>query len=218
MFKPTDLTLTDCNAILGMRGCGKTHLGRNIQKIYPKIVIIDALKEYKESEERKLGGIIFSDFNEFCAALFEVKNKRKKRFRLIFQFNEDDENTELIFEQLIRVLYKCGNLVIVIEEIQLYSTPHKVSHWLRNLFLTGRHQNLGVIFTTQRPGELNKTILSQCAHLFVGQMHEKNDIKYISNFLGVDAEKLTELKKRFFLHWTPGGETSVIDNDFKIRP
>lgn len=212
MFK-----LTDCISILGSRGCGKSFLCKNVQRVFPKVVVIDTLKEYTPEEEAKRGGVIFDNFEVFAEALFEAKSKRKKRFRFIFQFDVEEENKELIFDQLLRVLYKCGNLMIVIEEVQLHATTHKLPFWFKNCLLTGRHQNLSIAITTQRPGELNKTILSQCNHIFAGQMHEKNDLKYVSNFLGTDSEKLSNLEKRKFLYWRPGEKILIVSNNLQNK-
>lgn len=201
-------TNTDCFAILGTRGCGKSFLCRRVQDLYPKRVIIDSLNEYKSSGPNE----VVSDFEVFCEKMLELKKSKKKKFQIIFQFNPEIENSDEIFNQILRVLYKFKNIQIVIEEVQLFASPHRLPHWLKQCLLTGRHQNLSLIFTTQRPGELNKTILSQCTHIFAGQMHEKNDLKYISGFLGVDTEKLINLEKRKFIYWRPGNEALVVNN------
>lgn len=200
MFK-----LTDCFAILGRRGCGKSYLCKRIQDVYPKKVIIDTLNEYQDGE-------IVESFSDFCRVLVDHKNKKSKFFKIVFRFNPDVENADEVFNEVLKICYKIGNLQIVIEEVQIFAQPHFLPHWFRQCLLTGRHQNLSMIFTTQRPGELNKTILSQCAHIFAGQMHEKNDLKYISSFLGVESEKLINLEPRNFLYWRPGEKTLLVKN------
>lgn len=212
MFK-----LTDCFAIVGNRGCGKSYLCRKIQDVFPKVVVIDALKEYTPTEERKKGGVFFDSFDHFCDHLLELKTSRKKRFRIIFQFDPANENNDVVFDQLLKVIYQCGNMLVVVEEVHLYASTHKVPLWLKNCFLTGRHRNLSIAITTQRPGELNKTILSQCEHVFVGRAHENNDLKYLSNFLGAHADKLANLEKRKFIYWRPGHEPRLVSNDLSKK-
>lgn len=198
----------DCVLIMGTRGCGKSYLAQRIQKIWPRRVIIDSLNEYTE------GTVVYS-FNEFAQKLSEFKSVNQHDFELVYQFDPESNISEVEFEQIVRLCYYFGNIQLVIEEIQLYSTPHVLPHWLKNALLTGRHQNISLLFTTQRPGELNKTILSQCSHIFCGRIVEGNDLRYISGFLRQDANKLINLPERKFLYFSKNG-ISEINNDFKI--
>lgn len=205
MFGPTDKI-----AILGRSGSGKTFLSRTIQKIYPRVLVIDFMREYSD-------GDVVTSFQEFSEKLLAFKTERRKRFRLIFQFPPAETEVELIFDHILKTAYAAGNLLVVIEEVQMYSHSHHLGHWLRQCLLTGRHRNLALIFTTQRPGELHKTILSQCSHIFCGQIHEKNDLKYLDNYFYKDAEKLQKLQPQFFLYWRPGSITAIVHNSL-ARP
>lgn len=204
MFKVTDFTLA-----MGIKGSGKTYLSRKVQSFFPKVVVIDTMNEYHD-------GLVFSDFDSFCETLLEFKKNRKKVFRLIFKFSPETKNKAVIFDNLLRILFKCGNLCIVIEEVHMYSSPHKLPQWLENCVLIGRHRNLSMVFTSQRPGEINKTILSQCQHVFCGRAFEKNDIDYQKSFLGFFANNLKTMKKRMFIYFSPDRETLLLmDNDLK---
>lgn len=208
---------TDCIAIMARRGHGKSHLAKGIQKIWPKRVIIDSLSEYQEEKKKKNGdfenSIIVNNFDLFCQKMDELKNNKSEKFVLIFNFDpESDLNLE-IFENILRICFYFQNIQIVIEEVQLYSSPHFLPHWLKQCLLVGRHKGLSLLFTTQRPGELNKTILSQCSHIFCGKITEGNDLKYISNFLNQDAEKLINIQHRKFLYFSDDG-IKEISNDF----
>jgi DNA helicase HerA-like ATPase len=112
-----------------------------------------------------------------------------------------------------RVCYYFGHIQVVVEEVQLYSSPHTLSKWLKNCLLTGRHKGLSLLFTTQRPGELNKTILSQCSHIFCGQIVEGNDLRYVSSFLNEDSKRLSGLPPRRFLYFSDDG-IKEISNEF----
>lgn len=200
LFGPTDKI-----AILGQSGSGKTYLSQRVQSVFPRVVVIDFMQEYRD-------GDVVTSFQQFSEKLLEYKISRRKRFRIIFQFPPETEDFSFLCDQILKTCYTAGNLLVVIEEVQNYSHPHNLPHWLRTSLLTGRHKNIAMIFTTQRPGELHKTILSQCAHIFCGRVHEKNDLKYLENYFHDEIEKVQKLENRFFLFWRPGLKTALVHN------
>lgn len=213
-MRPTGFTATTCVFIMGMRGCGKSFLCKTLQKIWPRRVILDPMHEYTDLNGKPIfpGAIVVRSFEEFGREL--IKLEKSKNFVLIFQFDENNRNAEQEFEEICRLIYYFGNIQFVIEEVQLYSTTHLIPHWLKNLLMTGRHQGISLLFTSQRPGQINKNIFSQCEHIFCGQIIEGNDLRYISNFLNQNAKKLTNLPARKFLWRSPNG-VKLISNDFK---
>lgn len=202
MFQQTDKIL-----IMGRSGCGKSYLGRRLQSIWPRRIIIDSLNEYDGEKE------VFYDFNLIADRLIKAEKNKEREFTLVFQADPEIEDNLEVFNQLIRIGYYYGDLLIVVEEVQNFSSPHQLPHWLRNALLTGRHKGLALMFTSQRPGEVNKTIVSQCAHIFCGNLIDKNDINYVSGFLNEDANKLINLKDREFIYRSPSG-IEKITNDF----
>lgn len=192
-------TATSVTSILGSRGCGKTHLSRVIQKLYPRVIIIDITGEYND-------GIECYTFEEFCRALLETRDKEK--FRIIFHSNMDagieeiEEINQIIRLTMIRSAAeeaRHNNILLVCEEVQNYSSVHQMPKYMRKCLLIGRHYGVACIFTSQRPGEVHKTILSQSHNVFAGTVAEPNDLKYLSQRLGEDAEQLQDLPERSFL-------------------
>ncbi len=192
---------TDCFAVIGRRGHGKSYLGKTIQKAFPRRIVFDTVHEYNS-------GTIVHSFDEFTSAIRQ--NEHSPNYEIIFQMDVDIENKVMYFNEALRILYFLGNCLIVIEELQEYCTPHALPHYLRECILLGRHRNIGLIFTSQRPGQINKTILSQCNHVFVGSIHETNDLKYIAGFIHEENEVLSGLKPRTFLYYRPGMPISLI--------
>jgi hypothetical protein len=195
-------TSTDKFLVLGRSGCGKSYLARKIQTIYPKRIIFDPLGEYYS--ERGPGVFHVTSFNEFSAKLVELKQKPLKRFTIVFNFDPETSDHRLIFNECLRLVYYFGNVLVVIEEAQLFATTHELCQWFRNMMLTGRHQGLALLFTSQRPGELHKTILSQCTHVFAGQLIDKNDMNYLSAVFGEKSKTLAHLSERRFLYFKLG--------------
>lgn len=197
----------DCFLVMGRRGCGKSYLAKKIQEIFPRKIIFDTLHEYQGESETA------NSFLEYCEKIARLKSLSPDRFTLVVNFDIESEASQAEFNQMLRLAYYFGNVQIVIEEIQNFSSPHHLPLWLKNCLLTGRHQNISLLFTTQRPGELNKTILSQCAHIFCGSLVEGNDVRYISGFLRQDAQKLISLPDRQFMYFSKDGIKQV-SNDF----
>lgn len=197
---------TDCLLVMGRRGCGKSYLAKRLQAMWPRRVIFDSLNEYTEGE-------FVSSFNEFAALLEQKKNSGATEFVIVFQFDPESRVSELEFDHALRLCYYFGNIQVVIEEVQLYCSSHFMPKWLKNALLTGRHQSLSLLFTSQRPGEVHKTIISQCSHVFVGTIVDGNDVRYLSNFLNQESERLPQLPDRRFLYFSKNG-VKEIGNDF----
>lgn len=184
----------DCTTIVGMRGSGKSFLARKLGIAYPKQVIFDPVCDWND-------GVIVSSFDGFCEKIRKFKDI--DRGNLIFRFSPDDESKAETLNEALRILYSMGNVQAVIDEIQLFCTPHYMPPYLENLYFIGRHKKVGVTAITQRPSRLNKSCLSQSNHVFVGQLHEKNDISVVANFLNLSYQEISSLKPREFYHYSP---------------
>lgn len=203
MFRQTDLI-----AIFGRRGSGKSTLCKTIQRAFPRVVVIDLLHEYPDSQADHVA-TTFEGFGRICAHLADTK---PKKFRVIFRFDvEKDENPEEI-NQVLRVLYHLGNCVIVIEEIHHYMRREVMPPWLKKIVLLGRHRGLGILATSQRPAEVSKTFVSQCHHVFAGVFFERNDLAYFADTIGSASQLLEKVKPFRFIHFEPGKPVKIVKN------
>ncbi len=192
---------------MGRRGCGKSHLAKRLQEMWPRRVIIDTLNEYKDQGE------VVNSFTEFSNKLIDLKEKNIQKFVLIFRFPVESDLNQTEFDQIMRICYYFGNIQIVLEEIQNHAHPHYLPPWLKKNLLIGRHQGLSLMFTSQRPGEVHKTIVSQCHHIFCGALTDKNDQNYVAGFLNKAADELSKLPERRFIYFD-GIKSIEISNDF----
>lgn len=191
------LSSTDVITILGKRGHGKTTMCRTLQSAFPRVLILDRLREYNESKTPT-----FTTFEGLGS--FLIENERKTEFRAVFQFDIESDAHDELFNEIMRVAYYTGNLLIVIEEVHNFANPNFLPKYLREIILTGRHQNIGLIMTSQRAAEVHKTCLSQSSQLFIGCHFERNDIQYLKSIVGEHAEKLPGVEPFKFLHYIPG--------------
>lgn len=201
---------TEVVGILGMRGSGKTHLSRKIQSVYPRVIVLDVLAEYKNEEENTA-----RTFEEFAQKL--IASKDKNTFRIIVQFDFANADAEELAEETIRLAYARGSVLLVLEEVQYHASVHHMPRSLKRALLTGRHRDLAIVATSQRPGEVHKTLISQCSKLYLGRMYEYNDIRYLASILGPEAKSLMELPERDFIEFIPGKRKRVVNNDLTER-
>ncbi|KYG65273.1 hypothetical protein AZI87_12010 [Bdellovibrio bacteriovorus] len=186
----------DCICIFGKRKSGKSYLARKINEIYPRQVIIDPVADWTDGE-------IVSSFRGFANKLREKLKTGAKKYKIIFRFSPDEKNTPEIFNEILRLCYYAGDLQVVIDEVQMFCNPHWMPPWLKNLAFIGRHQKVGLCNITQRPAQINKGLLSQAEHIFCGQLHDKNDLRAVADFIGDDTDQLINLPARNFIYFSP---------------
>lgn len=200
MWHPTDVFMT-----LGRRGMGKTYLGEQIRRAYPRVVTFDTIHEHSDGE-------IFYSFFEFSERVLHAAKTGEKEFHFIVRFDLEKEDNKNVFNESLRILFHMGGVFIRIEEIQQLSSPHTLPLWLKNLLTMGRHRKIGMLFSTQMPRYCNKGLISQASHVFCGQLHEKADIEYVRSVLGDRAFELKDLPARKFLYFSPGLPIRLVNN------
>lgn len=206
IFEATDVFL-----FLGRRRSGKSHLASRVSGAYPRKIIFDTLGEYSDSH-----GYVCHSFEDFCKKILETENSDS--FTIIYQFDVENSDQTEEFNHAMRILWYRGNVFVLVEEVQNFASTHSLPHWLRQSLFTGRHRNMGLAFTTQRPGECHKSIISQANHCFFGSLHEKNDLDYCKTVLGNNAGSLATLPEREFFYFQPGKPLLRLNPDGSLKP
>jgi hypothetical protein len=203
---------TDKIGIFGTSGCGKTYLTDKICSLYPRKVIFDTLHDPTYNQDDY---IHVKNINELG---YWIKNTlTDKTFTIIYHFDPDGVDRINEFDTALKLCYTRGDILIVIEEVQLFATTNisGMPQYLFNCILTGRHKDIAVICTTQRPGLFNKTILSQCSHIFIGHLAAPTDIDYFSRYAGVDEDIIKDLQKRQFIYKNPYNNPILVKNNLQ---
>lgn len=198
---------TDVVTILGKRGSGKSTLAWEIAKIYPRLVVFDILGEHDENNFEK----VVYGFDEFSQAILATEHK--SAFRILYRFDIESDAHDEEFNHSMRILYYRGQVAILIEEVWNFGTKAFLPKWLKQAYLTGRHQGIAMLTTSQRPASVHKDILAQTNNFFSGIMFESNDIRYLAEFLGKNnAENLRTIPEFHFLHYIPGQNPKIVKN------
>ena len=195
--------------IFGMSGSGKSTLCRTLQNYFPNVFVFDTLNEYKEEEFR---GNVFYNFHDFSE--FVKRTQHENGIRALFKFSIEEANSDGIFDECVRLLYYRGNCTIVVEEVQNFASAHSIPPFFKQIALTGRHQKISYITTTQRIAECHKTILTQAQHRFAGFCDNPIDSRTLREW-GIPEQMTSELELYQFI-WKDGKIIHKVDNHLKF--
>jgi len=109
-----------------------------------------------------------------------------------------DEEEQIL--KILEKLYNRGDVVLFIDEIDLYSTSTDYQKSIiRKLFRYARNKGISVIATAKRIANVNKDIISNCDKIHVFQTVEQNDLKRLKEVYYLDVKDVQTLKKFEYL-------------------
>ncbi len=177
--------------IFGKRGSGKSFLSAAIIKPMPRVVVFDTLGEYKD-------GFIFDNTGDLCRFW---KRNYKESFRLIYR--PIDVAPE--FDRVAELVWLCGDVTFVVEEIDLYASPHQISQPFKQILQRGRHQNITLLGITQRPFGIHRLLTSQAKEIYIFSTNEPRDRAYLRDLMGSEIDTtLDALEEYQYAKWEDG--------------
>lgn len=97
-----------------------------------------------------------------------------------------------------------GRKVFVVDELQEYTTPHKVPEELARLVRRGRRRGLDSVFISHSPGELHNAVRSQLTEVVCHLMVDDTALEWPARF-GIDPEEIRALPPFAFICRTKWG-------------
>ncbi|MCK9282165.1 MAG: DUF87 domain-containing protein [Melioribacteraceae bacterium] len=160
--------MREITIIYGKTGTGKSHLAKELIYNYNRVVIIDPKAEYMD-------GLVF---NNFIDLVDYYKDNEPDEFIFICRFESDLEH-EYIFKfcQIIE------DVLLVVEEAEIYISPYAKSSAFLDLCRYGRHHNVSILGIARRVSELSINFRALVTRLISFKQTEPVDIK-ISETLG----------------------------------
>jgi energy-coupling factor transporter ATP-binding protein EcfA2 len=99
--------------------------------------------------------------------------------------------------------------IYVFEECELLLGTHDQSKKLLKLCAVGRNLKMSYVVVAQRFQMLSVNMISLCGQLYLGMMHEQNDLKKAYNWLGDKTKELTKLDVGQFIRYSKGKSTKM---------
>lgn len=183
------LTRPDNTLIIGKTGSGKTCKALALVEPCSRLVIFDT-----NGHDYCQGVVLYAiaDLKRYWRRVY------KGNFRIIYR----PENELQEFQEVAELVYGCGNVTFIVEEADTFCQPQRISPAVWRVLKRGRHRDLRVIFVTQRPVGIDRTVTSQATSIIVFRTEEPRDLDYLEDRLGKAAVvKITQLKDYEYLLW-----------------
>lgn len=162
--------------IFGAIGSGKTTLAYHFTRKERRLIIVDTAEE-----GRYLRAGVHCYDPDAVAAILE----RFKVFRIVFRSDNEDD-----LRWLFRISRAAKNLVILVEEASQYKMrSNEISEDFQKTVRFGRHDNVKIVATTQRPADVHNLLISQ-SEIILGKIFETNDARYLKGMGGVTKETI----------------------------
>ncbi len=132
---------------------------------------------------------------EGLPSLIDYLCGKEKNFRVFYQIDKNEE-----MEFVARCCEAKGNMILAIDEMDMFSTPYFTGPRLSHLIKRGRHCGVGIIGCSRRPAEVSKLFTSQSHEIVVFATHEPRDIEYLSSFMP-NAREAAKLPLYKYILW-----------------
>lgn len=186
--------------IFGKRGSGKSYLAKKLLQQHSRYIVFDTIGEYTE-------GVIVQDLNELKALWGKVY---RRPFKIIYQ-PLDPESEFVIVAELV---WRCGNLTMLIEEVDRYARPLAMDLPFKEIIQRGRHKNIAIIGITQRPHGVDRLLTSQAKKMCIFNTSEPRDVEYFRDVVGDHVvSKIAELKQFEYVEWQDGRDELLVKKE-----
>lgn len=164
-------------ALLGATGSGKTRMMSELIKNQPRVILADPMTDDKN----------FKSWGVPVKSLVEAEQRtRTNNFHIRWSGSRDPKT----FEGLCWLAMKRGEVIIAVDEIQFFvrKTPGGIPKYFQECCLAGRHRDVRVFATSQRPALTHNDFLSQVQRWYLFRMQFADDIDAVKRMIP-DAEK-----------------------------
>lgn len=178
----------DIRAFVGATGSGKgVGINAHLKAAKPvRLIVFDPMKEYAA-----LGTV--------CTTVAQViAGMKKPHFKLIWQPDDetdfDSKPFKAQFALFCRAAFLVGDLMMLVEELELVTRPTWAPAAWRNCTKRGRHNGLQILAATQRPADADKAFWSSCTYIRCHALRETEDGQRMAKVLKVPYEQIEKLQ------------------------
>lgn len=188
------LDSADIRLFLGKSGSGKSTLARSQLAKAPRVLIFDPNGEPDHAK-----GAIVTDSQAELVELVGRKGKVRICWRGVMLGGVD------AFEWANRCAWAGEGFHVFWDEVDRFSTPHRLPPIASNLVNAGRHRGLHIFAASRRPHAMNRTLSALATRMAIFRTTEPRDIRYFSEYIGDQAKLLPTLRDYHCLDWTEAG-------------
>jgi len=193
--------------VSGGRGCGKSSLTKTIVDVFLKegyvVRVFDNSQTWRRSRIANLAIIKpYSTFEPqyaqsyvFDISLLDIEQQKAfienvvdREFNQTANLDENDRNWR----------------VYVFEECELLVGTHDRSKTILRLCAVGRNLKMSYIAIAQRFQMTSTNLISMSGQIYLGGMHEFNDLKRAYNWIGNNTKELAKLDVGEFVRYSKG--------------
>ena len=176
----------DVIVIIGKRRSGKSIFFKHIMKPIRRRIIWDYKHEHSDM------GYVIHYPNQI------LEEWKRGIVHIVFQPLSKRPHD---FDRFLEVCWKLNNYTLGIEEIDQFMSPHYIPSSFAMFIDIGRGKGIGIVGVARRPHKLHADLTSNADHIFCFRQHRPQDIGYLKEWIGEEAEKLREIPEYYFLHY-----------------
>jgi len=183
------LKRADIRAFVGATGSGKgVGIRQHLKESKPaRLIVFDPMHEYSD-----IGGRVVVTVKEVIAAM------KKPAFKVVWQPDDDTDYESKKFKAdfalFCKAAFLVGDLMMLVEELELVTKATWAPAAWRNCTKRGRHQGLQILAATQRPADADKAFWSSCTYIRCHALRETGDGERMAKVLKVTYEQIDKLQ------------------------
>jgi len=216
----SDLGLQRGTFIAGNRGCAKSNLAKTIVDLFLRkgsiVRVFDNSQTWRNSNVPNLVLVKPYSFFEpkygesyvFDTSLLDIEQQKA--------FIENVADREFIQTAMLSENERTWR-IYVFEECELLLGTHDNSKKIMRLCASGRNLKMSYVAIAQRFQMVTTSVISLSGQLYVGAMHEQNDLKKIRNWLADKTKELQSLEVGEFFRYCNGKSAKMKTERFRAR-
>lgn len=167
--------------MFGASGSGKSLYTKALVREETRLIVFDSMDEY-------------AGMPKAATARDLLAHIQKKQFRVAFVPRADDKKRAQAFALVCNLAFTLGDCCLVVEELKFVTSPSwSPMEWGR-ITSQGRHKQLRVRGTSQRPASVDKDFIGNCTRVRTGRLGYLDDAKYMAKALMVPESDLMALR------------------------
>lgn len=178
------------HVLIGSTGSGKsTHIRNELRRLRPRRTVIwDRKREY-------------SDIASYRAPTLAdaIRAMGGEVYCIVYTPPADPKAAKREFDLFCHAAYVAGNLVLVAEELSVVTSSQSAPPWWSECTSGGRHVDLLIYATSQRPAALDGMVKDNATRVRTGRLNTMGSIETMADMLMVDKGKILTLQPMEFI-------------------